>query len=145
MQLLLLVLVLMAVYFWAKSSYFKADLSQKVEAFPSRGAPLVKRSRLQTPAKRVVHEYAVGRVESVQQNNHALSTVEELQKSVQSESLKSIALRIPEDSVLRRHFMTQLRAEIALKMGEKPTDFSLARHYEAKLQTEIAKIIAADS
>ena len=39
-------------------------------------------------------------------------------------------LRIPEDSTLRRHFLTQIRMQIEKSLAPKPTDATLKRHYE---------------
>lgn len=47
------------------------------------------------------------------------------------------AFIIPEDSVLRRHFVTQLRSEIELQMPPRPTDATLQRHYDALVNAEL--------
>jgi len=53
---------------------------------------------------------------------------------------------IPEDSVLRRHYITQLRSEIELELCPRPTDFNLQRHYDTlvaeKLECRLAKLAA---
>lgn len=49
--------------------------------------------------------------------------------------------RIPEDSTLRRHFMTQLRAEIENKHAPRPTDSTLKRHHDAMIAAEISKCV----
>lgn len=55
-------------------------------------------------------------------------------------------LQIPEDSALRRHFLTQLQAEIESHLVSRPTDSTLRRHYdsqvEAKMQEYLLKIAA---
>ena len=40
---------------------------------------------------------------------------------------------IPEDRVLKRHFIQQLTAEIAAAMPDRPADSTLKRHYDAQL------------
>ena len=56
------------------------------------------------------------------------------------------ALVIPEDSVLRRHFLTQLRSEIEVELSPRPTDFNLQRHYDAlvdaKLENRLTSLAA---
>ena len=47
--------------------------------------------------------------------------------------------QVPQDSVLRRHFMSQLRAEIALSLSPRPTDSVLQRHYDALVECELEK------
>lgn len=51
---------------------------------------------------------------------------------------------IPEDAVLRRHFISQLRLEIEAALHPRPTDSILQRHYDAlvaiKLEQRLAEI-----
>lgn len=47
--------------------------------------------------------------------------------------------RMPQDSVLRRHYMTKLRYEIEASLPPRPTDSVLKRHYETLLNTEMEK------
>ena len=53
---------------------------------------------------------------------------------------------IPEDSVLRRHFITQLRSEIELELSPRPTDFTLQRHHDtlvaSKLENRLSTLAA---
>ncbi len=51
-------------------------------------------------------------------------------------------LQVPEDSTLRRHFLTQLRAEIEARMPPAPTESSLRRHYDATVDAEVEKRLA---
>ena len=55
-------------------------------------------------------------------------------------------LQLPEDSVLRRHFITQLRSEIELELFPRPTDATLQRHYDtlvaAKLENRLTGLLA---
>ncbi|WP_404360926.1 hypothetical protein [Methylotuvimicrobium sp. KM1] len=44
---------------------------------------------------------------------------------------------IPEDSVLRRHWLTQLRSEIEASLFPRPTDCVLQRHYEQLVESEL--------
>ena len=44
---------------------------------------------------------------------------------------------VPEDSVLRRHFITQLRAEIEQELFPRHTDFNLQRHYDTLVAAEL--------
>jgi hypothetical protein len=46
------------------------------------------------------------------------------------------AVILPEDSVLRRHYIQYLRAEIE-KFMPRPTDSVLSRHYDQWLASEI--------
>ncbi|MDD4914611.1 MAG: hypothetical protein PHW13_06195 [Methylococcales bacterium] len=54
-----------------------------------------------------------------------------------------VALRhVPEDSVLRRHYITQLRSEIVLELYPRPSDSTLQRHYDALVETELENRLA---
>lgn len=50
---------------------------------------------------------------------------------------------IPEDSVLRRHYITELRSQIELELFPRPTDFNLQRHYDALVNAELENRLAA--
>jgi hypothetical protein len=52
---------------------------------------------------------------------------------------------IPEDSVLRRHYITQLRSEIEQGLSPRPTDFTLQRHYDALVSSELENRLASSS
>lgn len=46
---------------------------------------------------------------------------------------------IPEDSTLKRHFVTQLRAEIIDIYPSRPTDSTLGRHYDGLISAELER------
>jgi hypothetical protein len=47
--------------------------------------------------------------------------------------------KIPEDSMLRRHFLANLYVQIANNLPARPTDSSLRRHYNTMLEHEVKK------
>ncbi|HBA66441.1 MAG TPA: hypothetical protein DCZ48_09780 [Methylococcaceae bacterium] len=47
-------------------------------------------------------------------------------------------ITIPEDSVLRRHFISQLRSEIETEIYPRPTEATLQRHYDQLIEAELA-------
>lgn len=47
------------------------------------------------------------------------------------------ALKLPEDSTLRRHFLTHLQSEIEATLHPRPTDSILQRHYDALVSAEL--------
>ncbi|WP_305908839.1 hypothetical protein Q9L42_008655 [Methylomarinum sp. Ch1-1] len=53
------------------------------------------------------------------------------------------AVAVPEDSMLRRHFLSQLRREIEAGFGSRPTDSTLKRHYDAMVDAEYETRIQA--
>lgn len=50
-----------------------------------------------------------------------------------------VMANIPEDSILKRHFMHQLKAEIQAGMSERPSDSILMRHYDSHIGYELTK------
>lgn len=49
---------------------------------------------------------------------------------------------IPEDSILKRHFLSQLRNEIEAQLPPKPSDSALKRHYEGLVQAKLQERLA---
>lgn len=45
--------------------------------------------------------------------------------------------RLPQDSVLKRHFISQLQAEVQADLPPRPTDSVLRRHYDALVQGKL--------
>lgn len=45
--------------------------------------------------------------------------------------------RLPQDSVLKRHFISQLQAEVQADLPPRPTDSVLRRHYDALVQAKL--------
>lgn len=50
---------------------------------------------------------------------------------------------IPQDSVLKRHFIAQLQAEIESRLPPRPSDSVLLRHYHALLASELQRRLSA--
>lgn len=55
---------------------------------------------------------------------------------------KKHSLAIPEDSMLRRHFLTQLRAVVEAEVLPESLDPSLSHYYEASVAAEFQKRLA---
>lgn len=49
------------------------------------------------------------------------------------------ASKIPQDSMLRRHYRSHLSAQIQANLPARPTDATLRRHYDAMLESEVNK------
>jgi len=63
-----------------------------------------------------------------------------VQQVVVTERVVVAKPRVPEDSTLRRHFLTELRFKLEDRLGmPRPTDFNLRRHYESLLQSLLEK------
>lgn len=49
--------------------------------------------------------------------------------------------KIPEDSILRRHFLTHIRSQVESGLGPRPTDSILKRHYDTQVKSEMEKYV----
>lgn len=52
-------------------------------------------------------------------------------------SLRANKPCVPEDAVLRRHFISHLRREIEAALHPRPTDSILQRHYDALVEIKL--------
>jgi len=52
---------------------------------------------------------------------------------------------IPEDSTLRRHFLTQIQAEVETQLSPRPTDSALKRHYDNLVKSRVQAYLTADA
>jgi hypothetical protein len=70
----------------------------------------------------------------------ALADSSDIPQEVATESVVIEKPRLPEDSTLRRHFITELRFKVEERLGmPRPTDFNLRRHYESLVQALLEK------
>lgn len=51
--------------------------------------------------------------------------------------------KLPQDSVLKRHFITQLQAEVEAAIAPRPSDSVLLRHHQALAAVELEKRLSA--
>jgi hypothetical protein len=73
-----------------------------------------------------------------------LSSPESPQQSdVASDYGSNLELSVPEDSILKPHFLTYLQSEIESALWPRPTDSILQRHYDALVCTEVENRLAA--
>lgn len=134
-------------YYWVKTKLLKADTPRDIEIFPSRGVPLVKRSREQQANSKAesAESAKVAAVEQVEQ----VEQVEPLSAPVHAISEPAIATlavktaqadihSIPEDSVLKRHYLAQRAAERQAITNPYPSDSVLRRHHESALAASFA-------
>ncbi|MCK4842960.1 MAG: hypothetical protein KAT04_13950 [Methylococcales bacterium] len=54
---------------------------------------------------------------------------------------KAPKLQVPEDSALKRHFISTLQMEIEADMPPRPTDLALKRHYDTEVQAKLADVL----
>jgi hypothetical protein len=61
---------------------------------------------------------------------------------VSNQATCSDKLKVPEDSVLRRHFLTHLQSEIESALFPRLTDSVLQRHYDSLVTAELENRLA---
>ncbi len=53
-------------------------------------------------------------------------------------------IKMPEDSTLKRHFLSNLHAEVEGELSPRPTCSMLRRHFDALVKTEVEKRLVAN-
>ncbi len=68
---------------------------------------------------------------------------EEVTSTIAASKVASSAteIKVPEDSALKRHFISALIVEIEADMPARPTDSALKRHYDATVQAKLEELI----
>jgi len=66
-----------------------------------------------------------------------------VKKDIKSEAaeIKATKLQVPEDSALKRHFMSALKAQIESDMQPCPTESTLKRHYDSTVQAKLENLL----
>lgn len=59
-------------------------------------------------------------------------------------AVKSKPCIVPEDSMLKRHFLTNLQANLEKNKAPRPTDSALRRHYDAMINAEMEDYLACN-
>lgn len=71
---------------------------------------------------------------------HPVQTITPVTQAAQNSTMR---MDIPQDSVLNRHFISQLRAEIEANMAGRPTDSVLRRHYDSLVSAELDRRLSS--
>jgi len=74
---------------------------------------------------------------------HTITPASALSEPPSSTYAKAQKQKLPQDSILRRHFLTQLRFQIESGYPPRPTDSILKRHYDNLIATEMATRLEA--
>ena len=59
-----------------------------------------------------------------------------------AEKVDVAPLQIPEDSTLKRHFISALKVEIESGMPPRPSDAALRRNYDEEVQAKLEKLLS---
>ena len=91
---------------------------------------------VETPVVEVVASEAVAETVAVETIKPANLTK---QKAAVVTTVADSLLQVPEDSALRRHYLTQRQAELLAELGDEPSDSTLKRHYHQLVAAKTAK------
>lgn len=163
MEILGLLVVLVATY-WAKNNLLKPDTSKAIDDYFHRAVDAVKKTfnslsdnKIESFADGTEQQDAVAPVvekqspvdnDHLSQSNKAPQNIaaptEEVSQSVVAKKSPELDINpVPEDSVQKRHYQTQLVVERASITHPYPTDSVLRRHYENSLQVVISGLSTA--
>lgn len=132
-------------------------VSKKPESEPEQGSTnsdevIEKATEVKVAVEKVVEEKVEEVKAAVEEKVEAVKAAVEKVAEVKPEPVakpapaSSVAsettnLQIPEDSTLKRHFVSILKAEIESELPPRPTDSTLKRHYDAKVQAELDDLL----
>ena len=88
-------------------------------------------------AEKVVEEVTEVAEKVAEKAAEVIEEVTEVVEKIVHPAAKARGLQVPEDSTLKRHFLSALQAEIEGDMGPRPTDSSLKRHYDTAVAAEM--------
>jgi hypothetical protein len=116
------IMAIVALLAFTPLGYSILAYSKKVK--PAAPAPIVPAATAKTVAEPVKPAAAV------------------LNKTVVEIAKPAVAgLVVPEDSVLKRHFLAQLQSEIEATLFPRPTDATLQRHYDSMVASKVESLI----
>lgn len=87
--------------------------------------------------KASIIEQAIGKA------SPAISPVQTSRVVAQAALNSTARMDVPQDSVLKRHYISQLRAEIEANMAVRPTDSVLRRHYDGLVGAELDRRLSS--
>lgn len=139
-EFLLGLIILAGAYVWVKKKFLQPDIPQDIDISTVRGVPLVKKApnpaEIKTQEPEAVVEPEIAPIQAAAEPAAAVEiepveTVSAVQPS--SEPASVCEPSIPEDSVLKRHYLGQREAERLNLSNPYPSDSVLRRHHESAL------------
>jgi hypothetical protein len=145
MEFLIFLVVLVAVLFWVKKQFPNAEFTKYLNIFSKHSKPLdnapQSAAQVSTPAhnnedKNLKPESAISTLPcpAALQDMPTEATFEH------AAPVTTMTSQIPEDSVLKRHYLANLAAERTAITHPYPTDSVLRRHYESLQASYLQKV-----
>lgn len=132
--IILLILVLLVIFFAIIAGYFLKKRKAKRQAVLDQESEIQNNIR----EKRKIHERKAQETKATQpQKASTPAPKPKPQPQVKPEPVIVYGAHVPEDSMLRRHFITHLKSIIVSLTGPRPTDSALSRHYDTQIASEL--------
>ena len=121
-----------------------ADTTPKNTAEPIKQEPQKPAEKVVAPAESVVLPTEEKTAPPPKHTPESLAPTQKTATSenkppVTQEGSSTTSKKLPQDSMLRRHYLTQLHAQVAANLPTRPTDSMLRRHYDTLLENEVKK------
>ncbi|MGZ8225977.1 MAG: hypothetical protein ACXWT3_04970 [Methylococcaceae bacterium] len=111
----------------------------QTQPFKNSDATIPKATQQPTQVESLIFGNTESKSEAVKYAATLTETSAIPQATMQKTELPKEKPAIPEDSALRRHYLTHQRYQIKARLPIRPTDSALLRHYEQLLTTELEK------
>lgn len=155
----------MVAAYWTKNKFLSTKISQSIEIFPSRGVTFVKRTlkahtgqntdignrdyvpqSQNQPVAEIKAAVSVDQQTQAQANQQIeMPVAETTRQAMSSSGIVKPRHQLPEDSVLRRHYLAELAAAQSAITNPYPSDSVLRRHYAQKLAATLTIAAVANS
>lgn len=87
------------------------------------------------------HDHKNALTQTIEDKKIPAESLPQAQTITQDADTPQELLKLPEDSMLRRHFITNLHAMVEAKMPPRPTDPALRVQYDAMVKAEVEKLL----
>lgn len=131
-ELIIAIALIAAILFYLKIKKKKSDATSE-PAKPTETKPVEK----------VVTPTESSTPPANQQTTTAAKTLEHEQVKPARQVVETINTNLPQDSTLRRHYLTHLRAIITSINPPRPADTTLARHYDAQIAAQLEQSLSS--
>jgi len=135
-----IVIFLVIIYMWRKRTQASPKLVKPTQKNKPANVPPPVAANVESPSEPVQIPQATEPVSAIETKSELI--VEPTPIKTVTPEPKGSGNNLPQDSMLRRHYLTHIRAMIESLKGPRPTDSSLSRHYDSLITTEIAQCLS---
>ena len=135
-----IVIFLVIIYKWRKRTQASPKLVKPTQKNKPANVPPPVAANVESTSEPVHIPQATEPVSAIETESELI--VEPTPIKTVTPEPKGSGNNLPQDSMLRRHYLTHIRAMIESLKGPRPTDSSLRRHYDSLITTEIAQCLS---